>query len=91
MLVCFAYLAWIMIVAYYGGIWVYPVFKVLEPVPRTLFMLFCSALGALLYLGGDVLNSKVWHQGKASKASKYTAQPTTGMVTRSKKRAMKAD
>ncbi len=28
MMFCFAYLAWIMVVAVYGGIWVYPILKV---------------------------------------------------------------
>ena len=30
---CFGYLIWILIVAAYGGIWVYPILKVLDPVP----------------------------------------------------------
>ena len=51
-------------------------------------------LGGLLYLGGEALNKALWAKNTAAnegKPSKYTPQPSTGMVTRSKRRAMKAD
>jgi len=57
---CMAYLAWVNIIYYYGGFWVYPVFSVLSPVQRVGFMVVCSGLGGLLYLGGELLNTIIW-------------------------------
>jgi len=57
---CLIYLTWTMIIAHFGGIWVYPIFEVLEPVPRVGFMLVCSMFGGLLYFIGEFLNGIVW-------------------------------
>ena len=57
---CAIYLTWTIIVAHFGGFWVYPIFKVLGPVQRIIFMLFCSMVGGLLYLLGEALNNIVW-------------------------------
>eukprot|EP00092_Neocalanus_flemingeri_P006468 GFUD01006972.1.p1 GENE.GFUD01006972.1~~GFUD01006972.1.p1 ORF type:complete len:223 (+),score=52.61 GFUD01006972.1:135-803(+) len=57
---CMAYLAWVNIIYYFGGFWVYPVFAVLSPVQRVGFMVVCSALGGLLYLGGELANKIIW-------------------------------
>jgi len=55
-----AYLVWVNVIAFYGGFWVYPVFKVLSPLQRALFMAVCSMGGGLLYLAGEGVNSIVW-------------------------------
>ena len=61
---CMAYLAWVNIIYFYGGFWVYPVFSVLTPVQRVAFMVVCSGLGGLLYLGGELLNKIIWGKKK---------------------------
>merc|ERR1712062_617076 len=50
---CLAYLCWIMVIAYVGGIWVYPILKILDPVPRAAFMITCSLIGGVLYIVGE--------------------------------------
>lgn len=57
---CFVYLSWICYIAYAGGFWVYPVFKVLTPPMRIAFMAVCAGFGALFYLGGERLNFAIW-------------------------------
>lgn len=59
-LFCFIYLSWTLIIAYVGGVWVYPIFEMLDPIPRVAFMACCSLFGGLLYICGEVLNGKVW-------------------------------
>lgn len=59
-LFCFGYLTWICYIAYVGGFWVYPVFKVLTPVKRVGFMVVCAAFGALLYFTGEVAHYILW-------------------------------
>ena len=59
---CVLYLTWTFIVAYYGGFWVYPIFKVLGQVQRIIFMFFCSMFGGFLYLLGEALNNFVWQK-----------------------------
>merc|ERR1711874_962424 len=48
-----AYLAWVNLVFYVGGFWVYPVFGVLSLPWRVLFMFVCSCLGLGIYLVGE--------------------------------------
>lgn len=57
---CFVYLSWTLIVAYVGGIWVYPIFEVLGPVQRVLFMLACAGFGGILYFFGYFANQTIW-------------------------------
>jgi hypothetical protein len=33
-LFCFVYLSWTLVIAHFGGIWVYPIFEVLTPIQR---------------------------------------------------------
>ena len=63
-LFCFTYLSWTLMVAYLGGIWVYPIFEVLSPVPRAIFMVCSSMFGALLYKSGEYFNTLVWGSNK---------------------------
>ena len=51
---CLIYLVWIMIVAHVGGIWVYPILKILDPVSRAAFIIICSLFGAILYFIGEL-------------------------------------
>ena len=55
-----AYLIWINVIAYYGGFWVYPVFKVLTVGQRVVVMALLSGVGGLLYLAGEAANRVVW-------------------------------
>lgn len=75
---CALYLSWTLVVAHVGGVWVYPIFQVLEPVPRAAFMLFCAMFGGLLYLGGELLNNIVWSRSLHSggKSDYENSQPT---------------
>lgn len=57
---CLIYLSWTLIVAHFGGIWVYPIFEVLDPVSRIAFMVVCSMFGSLLYFSGELLNNIIW-------------------------------
>ena len=62
------YLTWTLIVAHLGGFWVYPIFKVLGPVQRAIFMVFCSLFGGFLYLIGEGLNNIVWSKNVDTKS-----------------------
>ena len=57
---CFIYLIWVMIVAYFGDIWVYPILKILSPIPRMAFLIVCSLFGGILYVIGEILNNFIW-------------------------------
>ena len=60
---CIVYLVWIMIIAHVASIWVYPILKILDPVPRAAFMIICSLFGSILYIIGEILNNIIWgHQ-----------------------------
>ena len=66
---CAAYLTWVCIIAWQGGFWVYPVFKVLPPVQRFTFMFGCSVGGGVLYIMGESLNNLIWKGAKVQKRS----------------------
>ncbi len=55
-----AYLVWILIIAYFGGFWVYPVLKKLDPVGRTAFIAVSAIGGAMLYGFGELCNRAIW-------------------------------
>ncbi len=61
---CFAYLAWICAIAHFGGFWVYPVFKVLSPPMRVVFITVCALSGGLLYVVGMKINQAIWSNVK---------------------------
>ena len=74
---------------------VYPIFEVLAPLPRFLFMITCSMFGALLYIVGEILNNIVWGSkpevSVGGNASGDTSNIHT-MTTRSKgKKPQKVD
>lgn len=64
-LLTLAYLIWLHVIFYVGGFWVYPVFKVLSPVTRSIFMFFCCALGGCFYFLGQILNDIIWSPKRA--------------------------
>ena len=55
-----SYLVWVLIIAFYGGFWVYPILKKLDTTMRTAFIAASAAVGALLYLIGELCNNAVW-------------------------------
>jgi len=54
------YLVWIHVIFYRGGFWVYPVFQVLTPAIRPVFMAFCCAMGFAFYFLGEIFNEQIW-------------------------------
>ena len=61
---CLTYIGWIFYIAYVGGIWVYPVFEVLNQWQRVLFLIVLSMFGTMLYLIGECCNNWVWKESK---------------------------
>ena len=61
---CLAYVGWIFYIAYAGGIWVYPVFEVLNQWQRILFVIVLSMFGTTLYLIGEYCHTWVWKDSK---------------------------
>jgi hypothetical protein len=60
MLLALAYAVWIFVIAHYGGFWVYPVLKALSTVWRGVFIAAGLLFAAIVYKGGNVLNSLYW-------------------------------
>ena len=55
-----SYLIWVCIIAYFGGFWVYPIFRILGPISRMIFILTsCIVIGSMYYLG-VALNGLIW-------------------------------
>jgi len=51
------YLIWVHIIFYYGGFWVYPVFRVLTTVQRVILMIFCCSMAFFFYILGEKINN----------------------------------
>lgn len=60
----FLYLSWICYIAYAGGIWVYPVFEVLDFTGRTLFLAALLLPNLLFVFLGQKLHHRVWGSPK---------------------------
>jgi len=92
--VALTYLAWVCVIAYYGGFWVYPFFKVMSPPVRGVFMVVISALTFPLYVAGETVNALVWNanssQGSPKKKS-HDTQAQHRYPTRSRARLQKTD
>ena len=54
------YLGWTLVIAHVSGIWVYPIFEILTPPIRLVFMAVCSIVACFLYLFGEVMNNIFW-------------------------------
>jgi len=61
-LLTLGYLIWIHVIYHYGGFWVYPVFRVLTPTMRPVFMAVCCLMGFTLYIIGEKMNAVIWGQ-----------------------------
>lgn len=57
-----SYVIWIHVIYHYGGFWVYPVFRVLTPTTRPVFMAVCCLMGFTLYIIGEKMNAIIWNQ-----------------------------
>jgi len=61
------YLGWVHVIYYYGGFWVYPVFKALNPQVRPVFMAACCAMGGSFYILGEKMNALLWERNSEPK------------------------
>lgn len=59
------YLTWILWVAYYANIWVYPILKVLQPHHKVVFILAMLVLFVFLYLLGEFINKTIWGEERS--------------------------
>jgi hypothetical protein len=55
-----AYLVWIHIIYNVSGVWVYPVFEVLNLPQRVLFFAASLVFSVILYLSGEFVNKIIW-------------------------------
>ena len=92
------YLGWILFIAHNANIWVYPVLEKLPAMGRILFLGGCSVASALLFLGGEFVNRKLWALGEKQTKGKSKAvngdeppPPSHSYNTRSRKKVAKAD
>uniref|UniRef100_T1JCY0 Androgen-dependent TFPI-regulating protein n=1 Tax=Strigamia maritima TaxID=126957 RepID=T1JCY0_STRMM len=58
------YTYWTLHLAYFAGIWVYPIFEVLDWTQRAVFFLFGFVVFLSLYVIGEKLNASVWTKAK---------------------------
>nr|XP_022325648.1 androgen-induced gene 1 protein-like isoform X3 [Crassostrea virginica] len=54
------YLSWILWVAFYANIWVYPILKVLNPHQKAVFIMAMLVFFMCLYLLGEFINKTFW-------------------------------
>ena len=93
----FIYLGWILFIAYQANVWVYPILQKLSPIGRSVFIGSSSVLFGMIYLGGEVLNGKVWSLQTQKNKKEQTAangnhdEPTHNYNTRSRKKVAKVD
>merc|ERR1712088_864577 len=93
--VAFAYLAWVCVIAHYGGFWVYPFFKVMSPPVRAVFIVLITLFSLPLFRMGEVVNNAVW-AGKGTSSPKKGAAASPPEVqyrypTRSRGKLQKTD
>merc|ERR1711992_488727 len=67
--VAFAYLAWVCVIAHYGGFWVYPFFKVMSPPVRAIFIVLITLFSLPLFRMGELVNKAVWAGKETSSSS----------------------
>ncbi|KAH3752856.1 hypothetical protein DPMN_187482 [Dreissena polymorpha] len=56
----FAYLCWILWIAYYADLWVYPILQLMETHQRAIFFLVLLAFFITIYILGEVINKALW-------------------------------
>lgn len=54
------YLVWMHVVYYKTGVWVYPIFEVLNLPLRLCFFIGSLLLATSLYISGEKLNKSIW-------------------------------
>ncbi|ESO04437.1 hypothetical protein HELRODRAFT_136306, partial [Helobdella robusta] len=54
------YLLWLLFVSSVSGVWVYPIFNVLDTTKKTIFILICALLFSGFYGVGNALNKLLW-------------------------------
>ena len=94
------YLGWVLLIAYKANVWVYGVLQKLPTLGRTIFMVGCSVLFGMLFLGGEILNGKIWpaefknmkrSENESTTNDTTEEPPTHNYNTRSRKKVAKAD
>ncbi|XP_059166198.1 androgen-induced gene 1 protein-like [Physella acuta] len=60
------YIVWILFIAFYDNIWVYPILKTLSVHGRAVFLIFCMVIFGLLYILGEKTSSAFWKQEPAT-------------------------
>ena len=94
------YLGWVLIIAYKANIWVYGILQKLPTIGRIIFIVACCISFGILFIGGEILNSKIWSsKTKAATASKAESVenkdsvpvPTHAYNTRSRKKVARVD
>ncbi|XP_052236868.1 androgen-induced gene 1 protein-like isoform X1 [Dreissena polymorpha] len=63
----FAYLCWILWIAYYADLWVYPILQLMETHQRAIFFLVLLAFFITIYILGEVINKALWRKEYACK------------------------
>jgi len=72
-LLTLGYLVWIHVIYYFGGFWVYPVFRVLDNTTRPPFMALCCAMGLTFYFIGEKLNAFIWKNENTKTSAKQNS------------------
>jgi FAR-17a/AIG1-like protein len=55
-----AYLVWLHVIKYKGGVWVYPILEVLNLPQRIVFFALSLVFSIGLYLFGEFFNEQIW-------------------------------
>lgn len=61
------YIIWLHIIRLIAGRWVYPILDTLNLPGKVAFLMFTGCLPAIIYLAGEVLNSKIWNRERLAK------------------------
>ncbi|XP_052761334.1 androgen-induced gene 1 protein-like isoform X1 [Mya arenaria] len=68
------YLCWILWIAYYANIWVYPVLAVMEVHQRAIFIGILCVFFLTIYMVGESLNKAIWRKELAVKRNQGVQQ-----------------
>ncbi|XP_060561894.1 androgen-induced gene 1 protein-like isoform X2 [Ruditapes philippinarum] len=72
-----SYLIWILWIAFYADIWVYPVLQVMEGHQRVIFITILMAFFMSIYILGESLNRFIWRKEIAASAAKQRQKKQT--------------
>ena len=82
------YVSWMLYIAYSGGIWVYPIFEVLDTWLSVVVLMSMLLFSNILYVVGEFCNTWIWEELKSAyvdTASIQNGQPFTNQPTDDKK------